>query len=463
MNQKQSWTKSGIRSPGTDAHGGDGPFVRPAPPMYCAGAGVSRAPAGKSRATEATAGSLLRNLQLSSPHVKEHIMKKTSRVLLAFAAAIMLFSFGCANADMTDGLVYDGTDNTWVSEDEQLAELAGIMKRECTKSPLIRGAYILATDDRVIFIGGINSSDIYGNRVDAYTTYEIGSLTKAFTAAAVFQLCERGLLSLDSTLDLYFPEFEYGKDITVYHLLHMQSGLRKDFVSDETFLDENGNPDAEEFRRYYYDGFTDEELLSMLFTGELEFTPGTRFSYSNTGYTLLAMIIEKVTGESYAEYVQKNIFEVCGMEHSSSMTTGDVTSIPEFAPDGDSPYDDPYEIVDTLYMQLIKPQRGVGDIHSCAADLLLFDRALIGGKLINEESLAEMFHIDKGYGCGWVQARPNSDSFYHGGETYIYKAYNLYAKSRKYGNIYLIQLHPTVAGDQYSNECMQEILRAVMK
>ena len=390
-------------------------------------------------------------------------MKKLSCVLLVFAAAIMLFASGCASADIADGLIYDETDNTWAAGDEDLAELAGIMKRECAKSPLIKGTYILATDDRIIFIGGINSNDIHGNKVDAYTTYEIGSLTKAFTATAVLQLCERGKLSLDDTIDLYFPEFEYGKEITVYHLLHMQSGLRKDFVSDDTFLDENGNPDAEEFRRYYYDGFTDEELLSMLFSCEPEFPPGTKFSYSNTGYTLLAMIIEKLTGKSYAEYVQKNIFDVCGMEHSSSMTTGDVTSIPEFVPDGASPFTDPYEVVDTLYMQLIKPERGVGDIHSCAADMLLFDRALIGGKLINEDSLAEMFHMDKGYGCGWVPARPDSDIFYHGGETYIYKAYNLYAKTEKYGNIYLIQLHPTVAGDRYSNECMREIIRAVMK
>lgn len=394
---------------------------------------------------------------------KKHNMKKLSCVLLVFTAAIMLFASGCASADIADGLIYDETDNTWAAGDEDLAELAGIMKRECAKSPLIKGTYILATDDRIIFIGGINSNDIHGNKVDAYTTYEIGSLTKAFTATAVLQLCERGKLSLDDTIDLYFPEFEYGKEITVYHLLHMQSGLRKDFVSDDAFLDENGNPDAEEFRRYYYDGFTDEELLSMLFSCEPEFPPGTKFSYSNTGYTLLAMIIEKLTGKSYAEYVQKNIFDVCGMEHSSSMTTGDVTSIPEFVPDGASPFTDPYEVVDTLYMQLIKPERGVGDIHSCAADMLLFDRALIGGKLINEDSLAEMFHMDKGYGCGWVPAGPDSDIFYHGGETYIYKAYNLYAKTEKYGNLYLIQLHPTVAGDRYSNECMREIIRAVMK
>ena len=390
-------------------------------------------------------------------------MKKALCILFILISGIIHFSFCCACADVTDGLIYDETDNTWTAGDEDLMELVGIMKCECAKSPQIKGTYLLATDDRVIFIGGINSSDIYGNKVDAYTTYEIGSLTKAFTATAVFQLCERGALSLDSTLDQFFPEYEYGKEITIYHLLHMQSGLRKDFVGDGTFLDENGNPDVEEFRRYYYDGFTDEELLSMLFSGEPEFKPGTKFSYSNTGYTLLAMIIEKVTGESYAEYVQKNIFDVCGMEHSSSMTTGDVTSIPEFVPDDRSPFTDPYEVVDTLYMQLIKPERGVGDIHSCAADLLLFDRALIGGKLINEESLAEMFHTDKGYGCGWVQGGRYSNIFYHGGQTYFYMAYNLYGKTEKYGNLYLIQLHPTVAGDQYSNECMQEIIRAVKK
>ena len=388
---------------------------------------------------------------------------KPSYVFLLFVTAVMLFASGCAHAGITEGLIYDETDNTWVSGDQDLAELAAVMKRECARSPQIRGTYILATDDRVIFIGGINSTDIHGNKVDANTTYEIGSLTKAFTATAVFQLCERGQLSLDSTLDLFFPEFEYGKDITVYHLLHMQSGLRKDFVSDETFLDENGNMDVEEFRRYYYDGFTDEELLSMLFSSEPEFRPGTKFLYSNTGYTLLAMIIEKVTGESYAEYVQKNIFDVCGMKHSSSMATGDVTSIPEFVPDGSSPFDDPYEVVDTLYMQLIRPERGVGDIHSCAADLLLFDRALIGGKLINKESLAEMFRINMGYGCGWVRFNQYSNVFYHGGQTYIYMAYNLYGKTEKYGNIYLIQLHPTVAGDQYSNECMRQVIREAIK
>lgn len=388
-------------------------------------------------------------------------MKRTVTALNIFVIMFMFLLCSCTKStsdDITAGLVYDETDNTWFSEDEDLKPLVNILKRECSKSPEIKGSYILATDDRIIFIGGINSTDVNGKKVDAYTTYEIGSLTKAFTAVAIFQLCEKGEISLEDTLEKFFPEFEYGSDITIYQLLHMQSGLRKDFVSDETFLDEKGERDIEEFRRYYYDGFTDEELLEMLFDDEPEFIPGTVFSYSNTGYTLLAMIIEKTTGKSYAEYVKENIFDKCGMEHTSSMTLGDVTSVPEYIPDNDAPIEDPYEIVDTLYMQLIKPERGVGDIHSCAADMLSFDRALINGKLINEESLDEMFNIDMGYGCGWVQFMRYDNVFYHGGETYVYKGYNMFCRTEKYGNLYLIQLHPTVAGDNYSNECMKNIV-----
>ncbi len=392
---------------------------------------------------------------------------RSIRSLLFVVLACSLCLCGCgaeALTDITEGLIYDENDNIWGTEDDELKFLAEIMKRECDKSPDIKGSYILGTDDGIIFIGGINTEDVNGRKVDAFTTYEIGSITKMFTATAILQLCEQGKLSLDDTLDRFFPEFEYGKGITVYQLLHMQSGLRKDFVTEETFLSEDGERDVEEWRRYFYDGFTDDELLNMVFGDELMFEPGTQYLYSNVGYSLLAMIIEKTTGQSYSDYVQKNIFDVCGMEHTSSMKTGDVTSVPEYVPSKDAPSEDPYEYVDTLYMQLIKPARGVGDIHSCAYDMLLFDRALIGGKLIDKDSLAEMFNMDKGYGCGWkqygTQAHPVDGVYWHGGETWVYKGYNTYCKTKEYGNIYLIQLHPTTAGDEYSIECIQNIITA---
>ena len=102
--------------------------------------------------------------------------------------------------------------------------------------------------------------------------------------------------------------------------------------------------------------------------------------------------------------------------------------------------------------------RGAGGIHSCAADMVAFDRALIGGKLINEDSLAKMFDLQLNpnnpvgsmydrkfdYGCGWMlhPSRPvKVETYWHGGDEIYYKSGNMYCKSEKYGNIYLIQLY----------------------
>ena len=79
-------------------------------------------------------------------------MKRPSYILLIFVTAVVLFASGCAHAGITDGLIYDETDNTWASGDGDLAELAAVMKRECAASPQIKGTYILASDDRVVFI-----------------------------------------------------------------------------------------------------------------------------------------------------------------------------------------------------------------------------------------------------------------------------------------------------------------------
>ena len=154
--------------------------------------------------------------------------------------------------------------------------------------------------------------------------------------------------------------------------------------------------------------------------------------------------------------IKTNIFDVCEMEHSSSMQTGDITSIPEPVKGYNDPEDLPGE-VETLYLQLARTLRGCGDMHSCATDLLLFDRALTGGKLIDQESLAEMFNNDMSYSCGWINFMNYDNVWYHGGESYFYLGYNMYLKTEKYGNLYLIQLHPTVAGDEYSNKLLSDI------
>ena len=307
-------------------------------------------------------------------------------------ALIVIFTLlltGCADkapkvpaVDITEGLVYDETDNTWSTPDEEWKYLVYIMKQDNERSKNMKGIRILATDDKVIFISGLASVDKDGKKGDAYTTYEIGSVTKMFTATCILQLAEQGKLSISDTLDKYFPEFEKGKEITIFDVLHMQAGLEREFFPDSAYYKPDGSVDEDFTRKYYTDGFTDKELLKSLFSLDLLYKPGTDCQYSNAGYILLAMIIEKVSKMSYSKYVQKNIFDVCGMTHSSSMKRGDITSVPEN--DMTNTEFNTGELFGSLYFQDPKTGSGAGDIHSCAADMIIFDRALISGKLINQ-------------------------------------------------------------------------------
>ena len=155
--------------------------------------------------------------------------------LILVVAAVMLA--GCAagesNMSFMEGLAYDETDHTWTTNDETFQKLVRIMRQECAFPDTASGVYLLATDESVVFLRGVNSVETDGeNRVNAYTVFEIGSVTKTFTAAAVLQLWEQGKLNLDDPLCKYFPEYEKGAEITIRQLLHMQSGLRREFFPD---------------------------------------------------------------------------------------------------------------------------------------------------------------------------------------------------------------------------------------
>ena len=198
-------------------------------------------------------------------------------LILAVAAAIMA---GCAAGEgglsITEGLAYDETDHAWTTEEEAFRKLVRIMRQECAAPDTASGVYLLATDDRIVFLRGVNSTETDGKTsVNAYTVFEIGSVTKTFTATAVLQLWEQGKLDLDDPLGKYFPEYEKGAGITIRQLLHMQSGIMREFFPEDML--EN---DYDLMKKYYTDGFSDEELLASLFEADLGFAPGTTSSYS---------------------------------------------------------------------------------------------------------------------------------------------------------------------------------------
>ena len=364
---------------------------------------------------------------------------------------------GCAAGEssmpFTEGLAYDEADHTWTTQEEAFRKPVRIMRQECSAPDTDSGVYLLATDDRVIFLCGVSAVETDGaTRVNEYTVFEIGSVTKTFTATAVLQLWEQGKLDLDDPLGKYFPEFEKGAGITIRRLLHMQSGLRREF-----FPAEDLENDHDLLKKYYTDGFSDEELLAALFEAEPGHVPETEYEYSNVNYTLLAMIIEKITGKSYGAYIREHIFSVCGMEHSYCTEPGRLTSVPEPVPEGTYAFDF-NDVFPTGYMSDFRTARGAGDICSCAADLLAFDRALTGGKLISRESLDEMFNTENGYGCGWLNVGRLEPAYLHSGGTPSYISHNLYCRTKKYGSLYLIILNPSLRNPSHAEGIIKNIL-----
>lgn len=267
-----------------------------------------------------------------------------------------------------------------------------------------KGIIILADDDEIIFCSGVNANDTDGNIVGPYTTFEIGSVTKSFTAVAIMRLVDEGKISLDDTLSNYYDNFPNGDNITLRNLLNMQSGLVDSIP--------------------LFEDASDEEIFDALYKSEQSFAPGTDMAYTNLNYVLLANIIEKTTGKAYGEYIKEIIFDKLSMNYSSSQVLGDVTSECQ----------DGYFVCTNL-------ARGAGDIHSNALDMIAFDRAVFNQKIITSDSFNFVTTPadNNGYGAGWIKegsmltswmiknAKP-TDLLFHTGGTQSYHTYNMVFK-----------------------------------
>ena len=216
------------------------------------------------------------------------------------------------------------------------------------------------------------------------TPFYLGSLAKSFTAMAVMMLAEKEKLAFDDPVVDYFPEFpSHMSAITIRNLLNHTSGL----------------PDYYAMGKYQ-DSMTNEMVMKVILDlDDLEFTPGEKYSYSNTGYVLLSLLIERVTKDSYRKFIKFRIFEPLGMEYSE-VFDGNQPKMEGRArghtSDG-QPND--YKALTT----------GAGGIYSMVDDLFLYDQALYSKILVKQETLMEAYtpaKLNSGessyYGFGWV-------------------------------------------------------------
>ncbi len=216
--------------------------------------------------------------------------------------------------------------------------------------------------------------------------FRLGSITKQFTAVLVLQLAEQGKLKLDGKISDYLPEYpkKAGERVTIHQLLNHTSGIPSYTGFPEMFTRHARNP------------FTPLELTKMFWDKELEFEPGSRMSYNNSGYHLLGVLIEKVTGQTYEKILQDRILTPLGMRDTGYDHHD--TILPKRA-SGYRPVLDGY--LNALYLDMSIPY-SAGALYSTVEDLYAWDQALYTDKLLTPASKERMFTPGQSnYGYGW--------------------------------------------------------------
>jgi len=248
------------------------------------------------------------------------------------------------------------------------------------------GSVLVARDGKVLLSRGYGSANFEWEIPNSPTTkFRLGSITKQFTAASVLLLEERGKLKTDDPVKKYMPDAPVAWDkITIYHLLTHTSGI-------PSFTGFPDYPSTESVAT------TPEQLVTRFRDKPLEFQPGEKWNYSNSGYVLLGYLIEKISGQSYNEFVQKNIFDPLGMKDSGYDSNSAI--IPHRA-EGYTPRPKGPEHAGYIDMSI---PFSAGALYSTTEDLLRWEQGLFGGKLLSAASLQKMttpFKNDYAFGVG---------------------------------------------------------------
>ncbi|WP_205439405.1 serine hydrolase domain-containing protein [Halobacillus ihumii] len=275
------------------------------------------------------------------------------------------------------------------------------------------GTVLVKDHKEVLF----QSASGHANRADEClnelnTRFGIASGCKLFTAIAIAQLVENNLLSfqtrLKDCLDIEFPYVD--ERVTIHHLLTHSSGMADYF--DEERMDDFGDV-WKQTPMYLLKNLKD--FLPMFQHGKMMFTPGEKFHYNNAGYIVLGLIVEQQTGISFQEYVEKNIFERCGMEQSGYFS---LDSLPGNTAYG---YIDQQDGTWRTNAYSIPIKGGAdGGAFVSASDMIKLWEALMDYKLLDEQTTNTLLtpyahvneEVDYGYGL-WVNYKHNSIYKYH--------------------------------------------------
>jgi D-alanyl-D-alanine carboxypeptidase len=273
-------------------------------------------------------------------------------------------------------------------------------------------AAIVVKDGKVVYRGAYGLANVEKKTpLQPDAVFRLGSVTKQFTSTAIMMLVEQGKVGLQDPIEKYLPGYPMqGKAITVEHLLTHTSGIQS-YTDIPGYMANKVQADL-----------TVQQLIDALKNEPMQFDPGTRYRYNNSGYGLLGAIIEKASGQTYAAYVASHIFKPLGMTHSFCGT--DEPKVAKLAggySEGDKP---------ARPLSMTQPY-AAGSLLSTVDDLAVWDAALYTEKLVKRASLERMWTPYKlsdgttnGYGYGWQMATLRGHrTMEHGGGIFGFATY----------------------------------------
>ena len=286
-----------------------------------------------------------------------HLTALTFLALLACLTAIMVIS-GCSSGATASGM-----------DERQLISLA----EETMDTVGMPGLAVVVNDpdNRLMFFHGGTANIEQSVPVQPDTVFEIGSITKTFTAFAILMLQEEGKLSVEDHLGKYFPDYPYGDQINLRQLLQHTSGI-KDFTAVEAYASNQAKD------------WTPDELIDMLEDVPLDFSPGEKAVYSNSGTIYLGRIVEMISGVSLAEFITERITDPLDMTQTRMGNNVDI--IPHRAAGYNN---ETGEMKNARYVSVSAPYAS-GGMMSTVTDLAKFKKAFQPGVLVSAAGLDEM-------------------------------------------------------------------------
>lgn len=255
------------------------------------------------------------------------------------------------------------------------------------------GYILIKEGDETLFQQNFGYSDSDTKKVATENTmFNIGSVTKQFTALCTLQLFQKELISIDDCIGKYLSDFKNGANVKIRDMLNMVSGMPEYWCQ----------PEWKEV-----EGVTTEDAYEFIKTLTDYNPPLERFQYCNSNYIVLGKLIEHISGLSLGAYMEQNIFKPLGMDRTILLTPD--RTFPDIATGYKSPRVSRLEKTTTIYSYA-----GAGGIYSCAADLCKWDNTLYTEKLLSKKLLEEMFKpVLSGYAMGWYI---NGLKAHHGGD-----------------------------------------------